>query len=144
MKLFEHPVHLMLIHFPSALFPMDFICSGLAHYYGEMNLTYTSFYCMAAGVLFGSLAIIAGTFDLAGVAAKQPAALQKALIHGGINTSVLIGYSILAFMAFKHYPFLTTDGLGILIIKGSLIAFMTIGNYLGGSLVLKDKVGIHK
>ena len=144
MKLLGHPVHMMLIHFPSALLPMDFVSSGLAFYCGDVNLAHTSFYCMIAGVVFGCLAIIAGTIDLIGIAEDQPTALKKALIHGGINTSVIIGYSLLAFIALKHYPSILPDGLAVLVIKGSLIAFMIVGNFLGGSLILKDKVGIHK
>jgi uncharacterized membrane protein len=144
MKILGHPVHMILIHFPSALLPMDFVCSALAFYTGDSNLAYTSFYCMIGGVIFGALAIIAGILDLIGIAEDQPAALRKALIHGGINTSVIIGYSLIAFIAFKNYPAIVSDDLSKIIVKGSLIAFMMVGNYLGGSLILKDKVGIHK
>ncbi len=142
MKLLGHPIHIMLIHFPSALFPMDFMCSLLAFYIGDIYLTYTSFYCMMAGVVFGGMAVVTGTLDLAGVAANKPKAIKKALIHGGINVSVVIAYSLLAFIAFNKYPLIVQDDGIKLILKGALITFMIVGNYLGGSLILKDKVGI--
>ncbi|GAC1533796.1 MAG: hypothetical protein NVS3B15_14510 [Sediminibacterium sp.] len=97
---------------------------------------------MAGGVLLGAGAVITGTFDLIGVANNQPAVLKKVLIHGGVNTTVVIAYSILTYMAFKKYPGLVSDGLLKIIIKGCLVAFMIIGNYIGGSLVLKDKIGV--
>jgi uncharacterized membrane protein len=142
MKILGHPLHIMLIHFPSALFPMDFMCSLRAFYIGDIYLASTSFYCMMAGAAFGGLAVITGTLDLAGVAVNKPKAIKKTLIHGGINVSVVIAYSILAFIAFKKYPLIVQDDATKLILKGALITFMIVGNYLGGSLILKDKVGI--
>jgi hypothetical protein len=50
----------------------------------------------------------------------------------------------LAFVAFKRYPHVEPDGVSKIIVKGALITFMILGNYLGGSLVLKDKIGVEK
>jgi uncharacterized membrane protein len=142
MKILGHPIHIMLIHFPSALLPMDLACSALGYYTGNSSFTDASFFAMAGAVLFGSLAIITGTFDLLGLIEGKPHALKKALIHGGINATVIIAYSILAFRAWKQFPELTQDGIGLLVLKGSLITFMIAGNYLGGSLILKHRVGL--
>lgn len=97
---------------------------------------------MAGAVVFGGLAIITGTFDLIGLVDNKPMALKKALVHGGINATVIIAYSILAFRAWKEFPLLTQDGVGVLIFKACLITFMIVGNYLGGSLILKHRVGL--
>jgi uncharacterized membrane protein len=132
----------MLIHFPSALLPMDFACSALGYYTGNPSFTDASFFAMAGAVLFGGLAIITGTFDLLGLIEGKPLALKKALIHGGINATVIIAYSILAFRTWKQFPELTQDGIGLLVLKGCLVTFMIAGNYLGGSLILKHKVGL--
>jgi uncharacterized membrane protein len=142
MKILGHPVHIMLIHFPSALLPMDFACSALGYYTGNSSFTDASFFAMAGAVLLGCLAIITGTFDLLGLIEGKPLALKKALLHGGINATVIIAYSILAFRAWKQFPELTQDGIGLLVVKGCLVTFMIAGNYLGGSLILKHKVGI--
>lgn len=142
MKILGHPVHIMLIHFPSALLPMDFVCSALGYYTGNSSFTDASFFAMAGAVIFGCLAIITGTFDLVGLIEGKPMALQKALIHGGINATVIIAYCILAFRAWKQFPELTQDGVGLLVLKGCLITFMIAGNYLGGSLILKHRVGL--
>ncbi len=142
MKILGHPIHIMLIHFPSALLPMDLVCSALGYYTGNSSFTDASFFAMAGAVLFGCLAVITGTFDLVGLIDGKPLALKKALIHGGINATVIIAYSILAFRAWKQFPELTQDGIGLLMLKGCLITFMIAGNYLGGSLILKHRIGL--
>jgi uncharacterized membrane protein len=144
MKILGHPIHIMLIHFPSALLPMDLVCSALSYYTGNSSFTDASFFAMAGAVLFGCLAIITGTFDLVGLIEGKPLALKKALIHGGINATVIIAYSILAFRAWKQFPELSQDGIGLLVLKGCLVTFMIVGNYLGGSLILTHKVGLEK
>jgi len=142
MKVFGHPIHIMLIHFPSALFPMDLICSFIAYYFGILSFAEASFYAMTGGVLLGFMAVITGFADLISTAEKRPDLVRKILVHGGINTLVIIVYSILAFIAYKHYPELTPDRPALLITKAGLILLMIIGNYLGGNLILKDKIGI--
>jgi uncharacterized membrane protein len=140
MKVFGHPIHLMLIHFPSALFPMDLVCSFLAYYTGNDSFCYASFYAMAGGVILGWTAAVTGLFDLGAVAKDKPASLKKALIHGGINTVVLIAYTLFTVIAFKKYPQLVKDDVLKLILKSVFVALMIVGNFIGGSLVLKDKV----
>ena len=141
MKIFGHPVHVMLIHFPSALLPMDFICSLLGYYTSGPSFVMAAFYALIGGVGMGWLAIITGVFDLAKLAEEKNKAVKKALVHAGVNLVVLTGFSLLAYMAWQQYPHLETDTPGELIIKGILIAVMIVGNFIGGSLVLKDRVG---
>ncbi|HEY5747578.1 MAG TPA: DUF2231 domain-containing protein [Chryseolinea sp.] len=142
MKIFGHPVHVMLIHFPSALFPMDLVCSIIAYSYGINSFALASFYAMAGGVVLGGMAILAGGADLLGISKDKPQLVVKVLIHGSINTTVVIGYSVIAFMAYKNYPQLLPDSLLMMALKGTLVTFMIVGNYFGGNLVLKEKIGI--
>jgi len=142
MKIFGHPVHVMLIHFPSALFPMDLVCSIIAYANGINSFAHASFYAMAGGVVLGGMAILAGGMDLLGVAKNKPKLVVKVFIHGSINTTVVIGYSVIAFTAYKNYPQLLPDSLLMLALKGALVSFMIVGNYFGGNLVLKEKIGV--
>ncbi|WP_423145988.1 DUF2231 domain-containing protein [Rubrolithibacter danxiaensis] len=144
MKIFGHPLHIMLIHFPSALFPMDFVCSLLAFYLGSDLFTNASFCAMAGGVLAGFFAIITGAADLIHVSEQKSAVVKKVLIHGSINTLVVMGYSVLAFISIKNYPALVSDTVPEIIIKGFLVTFMIAGNYIGGNLILKDRIGLEK
>jgi hypothetical protein len=43
-----------------------------------------------------------------------------------------------------QYSHLTADPLSKIILKGCLITFMIVGNYIGGSLILKQKIGFEK
>ena len=90
MKLLGHPIHLMLIHFPAALFPMELVCYYIYYTNHDTSFSYTSFYAMIGGVILGSLSIITGAIDLIGI--KDNGGLQaKALIHGSVNTTVVLG-----------------------------------------------------
>ena len=140
MKLFGHPLHVMLIHFPSALFPMDFVCSIIAYCTGINPFSNAAFYALIGGSVLGWLAVIAGTFDLLIVMKNKPASIKLALIHGGINLTVLIAFSVIAFIAFQKYPNLPTPNVSLIILKGVIIVFMIFGNLLGGNLILKEKV----
>lgn len=84
MKLFGHPVHLMLIHFPAALFPMELVCYFIFYKTGNSSFGNASFYATFGGVLLGWVAIVTGTIDL--IIIKDDGAVQaKALIHGTIK-----------------------------------------------------------
>jgi uncharacterized membrane protein len=144
MKVFGHPVHIMLIHFPAALFPMDLVCSVVGYITKEFSFVQASFYAMVGGAIVGCGAIITGTFDLLNVINEKPSVVKKALIHGSINGTVVVIYIVLTFVAYKSYPQLEPDQIAKIFLKGGLITFMILGNYLGGSLILKDKIGIEK
>jgi uncharacterized membrane protein len=132
---------MMLIHFPAALLPMDFVCYAISFYTGENSFLKASFYAMAGAVILGWLATIFGALDLLKIPREKTDVMKKALLHGGINTTVIIGFTIFASIAFKKYPLLPAASFIVLVVKAALVAFMFFGNYLGGSLVLKDRIG---
>lgn len=141
MKILGHPIHLMLIHFPSALFPMELVCYAAFYFKGEQSFSTASFYALMAGSVIGWLAIITGAMDLLKIDSSRTKVMNKALIHGSINTTVVLAYSVFACIGFMKYPALPDANLTVLILKFLLVVSMLAGNYLGGSLVLKDKVG---
>ncbi len=132
----------MLIHFPSALLPMDFVCYGLFYYTHQPSFASASFYALFGAVVLGWAAALFGILDILRIPPGKTDALQKALIHGGINVSVIIIYTVLAYSAYKKNPTLADASISLLIFKGVLVSFMIIGNYIGGSLILKYKIGI--
>ena len=144
MKFLGHPIHVMLIHFPSALFPMDLVCYFLYYYYGNASFAEASFYAMAGGVILGWTSALFGALDLSGISVKNEVVMKKALIHGGINASVVIVYTVLACSAYKKYPVMAEASLALLLVKFFTVSFMIVGNYIGGSLILKHKVAIEE
>ncbi|MGV3538667.1 MAG: DUF2231 domain-containing protein [Rufibacter sp.] len=140
MKLHFHPPHLMLIHFPSALFPTDFVCAAFGYYQQEATLAMAAFYALAGGVLMGWGAVIFGFADLVKIPEAQTAARQTALLHGGLNTVVLLAYTVLFFLQWKA-PQVSIATMPVLVAKALLLLILFMGNYLGGQLVLKHKIG---
>ncbi|MEP7323237.1 MAG: DUF2231 domain-containing protein [Saprospiraceae bacterium] len=142
MKIFGHPVHIMLIHFPSALFPVHVLFAILGKYTFSVELIKAGFYVNTIGCLLGWLAFIFGVFDLFWVFKNRTSLVQKVLIHGGVNSIVLIGFTIFTLIQIKRLPDFTEDSIWIILIKSTLILLLLVGNYLGGNLVLKHKIGV--
>jgi uncharacterized membrane protein len=140
MKLNYHPPHLILNHFPSALFPMDFVCAALAFYRQDSALNYAAFYALAGGVMVGWLAAVFGLADLLKIPKEKQVAQQTGFIHGGLNMLVLSAYSVLFMLQWKA-PEITYNSAPVLVLKAVLLLFLIGGNYLGGQLVLKYKIG---
>ncbi|MCC6181970.1 MAG: DUF2231 domain-containing protein [Bacteroidia bacterium] len=140
MKFLGHPIHIILVHFPSALFPLSVFLSYLARIYEIEQFTITAVYMLIAGVVMGWLAGITGLIDLVVVAENKPHSLKKALWHGGINIVVLLIFTVFAFMHYKKLPTVEIDNNFKLIIKTIAVVTLMIGNFLGAELILKDKV----
>jgi uncharacterized membrane protein len=144
MKILGHPLHMVLIHFPSALFPMDLVCAALCIYTGNAAYADASFFALMGGVIVGWLALITGALDLIAVMNQNPQALKSALIHGGINSVMLLGYSFFAYYYYLHPENIHTISTGTLVTKAVLVFILLVGNYIGGNLILKHKVAVAK
>lgn len=142
MKIFGHPLHIMLIHFPSALFPMELVCYGLYWYTGQPSFGTAAFYTLSGGVVLGWLATVFGAIDMIKIPQSKPEVLKKALVHGSINVSVVIVYTVFFAKLAGMYPQIQPPFVSLLVVKCLLVLFMIVGNYIGGSLILKHKLGV--
>jgi len=142
MKLLGHPVHPMLIHFPTALLPMDFVLSLLYYNTGNINFGLAAFYCLVGAVLTGYIAMIAGIIDMTAIPPAQKTAMGGALLHGFINGLIIIIYTIIAYKTWQVYPAILLPTTATLIIKAILVITLFVGNYLGGRLIYKYFIGI--
>jgi len=142
--IFKHPVHMMLIHFPSALLPMDVVCYVIYYFTGDTSFAFASFYALAGAVVTGWLSIILGTFDLVSIPPGKGEVMKKALLHGGINITIIIIYTVIFYSGYKRFPPIPAASMTILITKTFLVTCMVVGNYIGGSLILKHKIGIEE
>jgi uncharacterized membrane protein len=140
MKIFRHPLHVMLIHFPTALLPMDLALSFLFYRTGNENFGAAAFYCLIAGVALGLLAGITGLIDLIGI--KDKTAMAAALVHGGINLTAILIFSVFAYKGWKQYPELPAPTIAVLAVKLITVIFILVGNYLGGRLIFKHHIAI--
>ena len=135
MKIFGHPIHIMLIHFPSALFPVHVLFALIGKYTFSIDLVKAGFFVLVMGCVLGWLAMIFGLIDMVGIYKKRAELMMKVLRHGGINTVVLIGFTMLAIAQMKTLPDLTEDRISLLILKAGLVILMIVGNYFGGQLI---------
>lgn len=142
MKILRHPLHVMLIHFPTALLPMDLVLSYLFYRTGTESFGSAAFFCLIGGVGMGLLAGITGFIDL--ILIKDRTAMAAALVHGGINLTVIIAFSVFAYKSWNLYPQIQVPTITILVTKLAIVIFMLIGNYLGGRLIFKDHIAIEK
>ncbi|MBX2943430.1 MAG: DUF2231 domain-containing protein [Cyclobacteriaceae bacterium] len=142
MKIFGHPIHMMLLHFPAALFPVECLLYGLLIYTHNVSFAFASFWILVCGVGIGWVAAIFGALDITSIAAEKEDVMKKALLHGSINGVVLIGYTVMAYSMYLSYPSFHEGSVAVLGIKVFLVLLLMVGNFIGGSLVLDDKVGI--
>ncbi|RYY66900.1 MAG: DUF2231 domain-containing protein [Chitinophagaceae bacterium] len=142
MRIFGHPIHPLLVHFPTALFPVDFVLLLFYRHSGTASYYTASWYCLCAGVAGGAAALLTGLIDGVGVFRRQKEALPALLYHASLNAFVLLSYGVLAAKAAPHFPEpFRADNTGILI-RVILLAALIFGNYFGGRLVYTYRVGI--
>lgn len=135
-----HPVHIMLVHFPIAFFPMSAVLDLLSAIYSNSALSLFSFYSSSAGAILGTFAMIFGAIDLIKIQPKEKH-FNAALIHGGLNFLWVIIFGAIAGINFKNYPEINIAGNAQVIIEFLSVAGMIYSNFLGGELVLKYGMG---
>lgn len=141
-RFLDHPLHIMLIHFPLAFIPL---CAALGLYsfiYKNNYFAELGFYSGATGTVTGILAAIYRALDL--IKIKDNKLLAKALLHGGLNIFSLLIFGVLIGLRFKYYP--SIEPLNIWFLSFEIFAALIIlfSGYLGGDLILKYGIGITK
>jgi len=142
-RLFGHPAHIMLVHFPIALFPMGAFFDAASFYFNNTNLSLFSFYSITAGAAAGWTALIFGLIDLLKISPENKA-FNTALLHGGLNFLWLTVFTIFAGLGLSTYPYIKVPSIGKLAAELSAAAGMLYSNYLGGVLLLKYDIGKEK
>lgn len=143
MKLLGHPIHPLMIHFPTALLPMDFVLSLLSHLKNDPSFSLAGFYCLFGGVLFGFAALLTGLIELIYIPKTNKQALATGLYHGFVNGIVILVFAVMAYQGWKSYPQTNLPTIIIIAIKGILNLTLFIGNYMGGRLIYKYHIGLN-
>lgn len=137
MRVFGHPLHPMLIHFPLAFWTLATGCDalGLAGVPATWPLAWLA---LVLGTGAAALAAVAGLIDFARVAER---AAPTAMVHMG-----LMGC---AFLAYAGALLTRTQGWGPVPSPGTIalacsfigFALMVVGGHFGASLVYRFGVG---
>ena len=136
------PLHIILVHFPSALFPMSVACSSLFYFSDNTWAGHAAFYNLMAGAGTAWLTIVFGLWESLLVPANKTKAIASILWHATFNGLATILFSIWATSALHGYPELVKDSATLLVFKWIAVAMLIIGNYFGGKLVVKHHIGI--
>ena len=134
----NHPIHPMLIPFPIAFLTGSVVFDIASRVLSSESLYTTAGHCMIAGVVMGLLAAIPGLIDFTSILPENSRAKDKATYHIIVNTVALIAF-LVAFLA--RPPFAARNFITVLPAYVGFL-FLTVGGWLGGSLVYEEKVGI--
>jgi len=142
-KLFGHPIHSMLVHFPSALFPVSLVFDVLALLLHDVSLASAAFYMLAAGLVGGFASVIFGAIDYYRLPASH-AAWNKASLHGLLNIIWICLFTVVLGLRMKQYPFFQIASPAELIFSTIGVLGLIFSNFLGGDLIFKHKLGFHE
>jgi uncharacterized membrane protein len=130
-----HPVHMMIVHFPAALLPVAFLFSVIANFIVNPALTQAAYYCLLAGVIGGWVAMVTGMIDLFLYVLRSGTSIKSGLWHGGIQTTVIIGFTILLALEYNQSVITVSHSVWILVVKAILVVVMLAGNYIGAEVL---------
>lgn len=142
-RLFGHPIHPMLVHFPTALFLAGFLFDTGGILLNKPWFFSASFYVILLGLGTGFAATVFGLVDYVKLS-SEPDLFRTATWHGGIQFIVLMVFGVIAGLKFQAYPDMESPSILEIGFMGGTLAIMLIGNYLGGELVFTYKVGINE
>jgi uncharacterized membrane protein len=137
-----HPTHAMLVHFPSALFPVAFALDIVSRINADLTVTRAAFYNIGFGLGFAALSAITGLIDyMPMIGGRSERNIRLGTLHmaSQITATGLVAGS-LAVRAFDYDA--TETPWAALILAGAGAIVIAIGNYLGGSLVYKQGVRV--
>lgn len=137
MRLFGHPVHPMLVHFPIVFWtcaPVAEVASLITRAPLAAELASGS---IALGCVSGLLAMIAGMFDFIELPQDSPARDAAALHFMAMCGAWLLFLVALALHGYPPRP----AGIAVLLVSGAGFLTMVYGARLGGKLVFELGVG---
>lgn len=139
-RILGHPIHSMLVHFPSALFPISWLFDFIAWYLNDTYLANMAFYLLGLAVLSAMAALIFGAIDYFAMA-TQTKAWKIASIHALLNILWIIIFGTIWGVEAMQFHDIRISGITLLMIKGITVLGMIISNYLGAELVYRYHVG---
>jgi uncharacterized membrane protein len=134
MRLFGHPLHVMLVHFPVALWPAHWVFHVLSGVLPPGVATVAGFWLLIGAGGTGWIALVAGAADLIALSRDDGVRFKTGLVHAIINGTVLLAFSALAVWEYSLYPNVHY-GTGLLVAEALMLAALFVGNYFGGTLV---------
>lgn len=140
LKIFGHPAHPALVHFPIALWTVSLLWDGIGLAAGQPLWWAMSYWSLALGLGFALPAMAAGYWDYFTIDVSAPAyrtALRHALVMSGAAGTFII--SLIA-----RGEALPPEGARLILALAASsvgVALLAWGGWLGGTLVYRFGVG---
>lgn len=134
MRLFGHPIHVMLVHFPIALWPAH---AALHAFSSRLptGSTIVAFWLLVVATALAWLAVLCGAFDLMALAIEPDRGrFRSGLVHAALNGTATIAFTVILALENAVYPDVHDSGV-FLVAEISVLTLMFVGNYFGGAMV---------
>lgn len=137
----EHPIHPMLVAFPIGLWVASFGFDLFGRWTATSLLWAAGFYAIVGGCVGAVLAASAGVADLFGVIPPHSSAKTRGLIHGALNSLVLLLFVYEAIR--RGGPWDAPDNVSLLVSLFGVLGIAYSG-WLGGTLVYRNQIGVSR
>jgi nitrite reductase/ring-hydroxylating ferredoxin subunit/uncharacterized membrane protein len=129
----------MLVAFPLALWTVSLIFDLLGLALRNPALWAAGFYAIVAGTVGAVFAAVPGIIDWLTIVPPQSSAKNRGLIHGAVNSSVLILF--IAEAVRRGSAQTVPDRVSVLISIGGVL-LLSYSGWLGGTLVYRNQIGV--
>lgn len=135
----SHPIHPMLVAFPIGLWVASFAFDIFGRALQDPTIWGAGFYCAIGGCVGAVLAAIPGVIDLFSVVPPKSSAKTRGLIHGVVNTLVLVLF--MAELFYRGGADTRPDKIALIV---SLVGVSLLGysGWLGGTLAYRNQIGV--
>lgn len=140
-RMFGHPVHAMLVHFPSALFPMTLVLQTISLLRHDPSFALAGFYTLVGGLIGGGAALSFGIIDYFKIETSNPA-WKKASLHAICNLTWLTLLAVECGIMLKHQSQMSHVAIADFVITLVAVVGMLFSNFLGGELVFHHGIGV--
>ncbi len=143
MRIFGHPVHPMLVHFPMAGWMLAIPCDLLGRLAGWEPALQAAPALTVAGCLLALPAMATGLVEFAGLD-EDPRVLRAAYWHLGLTSTAWVLFASALLLRWTGPGWAFKAGAGDLVLSILGLAAVSAGGWYGGDLVYRHGVGVSK
>ncbi len=135
----SHPLHPQFVAFPIGLWTTSFIFDAIGRSAANPLLWAAGFYALIAGCVGAALAAVPGAIDLFTVVPPNSSGKQRGLVHGGLNSLVLLLFIYIAWR--RGAPGEMPDNLSLTLSAVGVIG-LGVSGWLGATLVYRNQIAV--
>lgn len=134
----SHPIHPMLVGFPIAFLSAALVCDLAGLIFNGPRWWVIGAYSALAGIATGLVAAVPGLIDYVYSVPPDSSAKRRATYHMLVNVSS-IGLFVVAWLLRGEAE--AKPGWGVVAVEAVAMGLMTVGGWLGGTLVYRNMIG---